>query len=45
MEQIKAHLNDCKEEGVCQYLMRLNNRWENMPRTDRDFYDTREVIM
>lgn len=25
IEKIKSHLDDCKEEGVCKYLMRLND--------------------
>lgn len=42
---IKANIDDCKKDGVCKYLMRLNDRWQNMPREDEDFYDTRRVKM
>ena len=33
------------EGGVCQFLMRLNDRWENMPRDTEDFYEMRRVKM
>ncbi len=31
IEYIKDHLEDCKENGVCKYLMWLNEEWDNMP--------------
>ena len=31
LEYILDHLEDCKENGVCKYLMWLNEEWDNMP--------------
>ena len=42
-EKIKANLEDCKKNGVCQYLMRLSDKWENMPRNNGGFYCTRQI--
>ena len=31
IKYIRDHLEDCKKNGVCKYLMRLNEEWANMP--------------
>ncbi len=31
IKYIRDHLEDCKKNGVCKYLMRLNEEWDNMP--------------
>lgn len=43
-EKIKANMDDCKKNGVCQYLMRLNDKWENFPREGKNFYKTKEDV-
>ena len=30
IEYIRDHLKDCKENGVCKYLMWLDEEWDNM---------------
>ena len=42
-EIIKAHLGECKTNGVCQYLMRLNDKWENWPGEVGKFHEKRAV--
>ena len=29
IERIKENIDDCKENGVCKYLMNLNEEWDN----------------
>lgn len=40
---IKTHIEECRENGVCQYLMELNDTWENWPSEQRRFYEKRLV--
>lgn len=42
-ELIKEHIDECKENGVCQYLMDLNDTWVNWPSEQRRFYEKRLV--
>lgn len=44
-EEINAHLDECKKEGVCKYLMRLNDTWENWLRDTKDFCETRSLTV
>lgn len=43
-DKIKANMDDCKKNGVCQYLMRLNDKWENFPREGKNFYEKKEDV-
>lgn len=43
-EMINANKEDCKKNGVCQYLMRINNEWKNFPRDGKNFYKTKEDV-
>lgn len=38
IERIKDNIDDCKENGVCKYLMNLNEEWDNMELSDGDQY-------
>ncbi len=31
MTMIQENMEDCKENGICKYLMWLNEEWDNMP--------------
>lgn len=39
---IKENKEQCMKYGVCQYLMRLNTVWENVPLPVGSFFETRE---
>lgn len=41
-EIIEEHRNDCEVNGVCQYLMDLNDTWETWPSDQGEFYEERK---
>lgn len=42
-EIIKANEEECMKNGVCQYLMKLDNIWENLPAEHERFYEKKTV--
>lgn len=42
-EIIKANIEECMKNGVCQYLMRLDDEWKNWPGETGKFHEKRAV--